>query len=389
MIIRKVEPRIFFGMSFQPAVAVTGLRQVGKTTLVRHIQAKLGENCLYFDLEDERVLQKFSQDAATFLESVSEKTIILDEVQRMPELFPALRGLIDRDRRPGRFVLLGSASFALLKNTSESLTGRISYFELHPFQLDELPNRSDLDQLWFRGGLPESYLATSDEVQSKWMIDYIANYLERDFPQLGLSANPVLMRRLLTMLASMQGQLLNQSSISRSLGIRLNSLADYLDFLENALFIHRLQPYFTNIGKRLTKTPKVFLRDSGLVHSLLFLPDLKQLSEHAVAGGSWEGFVLAQVLPLLKPHQLPFFYRTADGSELDLVIEEAGKIRLAIEVKRSDTVKITKGTTTAVQDLGYPHLLLITPGSDNYLLRRGMEVCPVTMLPQKLEEYLS
>lgn len=389
MIIRKIESHIFFGMSFQPAVAVTGLRQVGKTTLVRHIQEKLGDNCLYFDLEDDRILRKFSEDAATFLEGLSDKTIILDEVQRLPELFPALRGLIDRDRRPGRFVLLGSASFALLKSTSESLTGRISYFELYPFQLNELPTETDVHLHWFRGGLPESFLAASDEVQSKWMSDYISNYLERDFPLLGLGAKPVLMRRLLTMLASMQGQLLNQSSLSRTLALRQNTLAQYLDFLENALFIYRLQPYFTNIGKRLTRTPKIFLQDSGLVHSLLFIPGLEQLLENPVAGGSWEGYVLAQVLPILKPHQLPFFYRTADGAELDLVIEEAGKIRVALEVKRTDSVKLSKGITTALQDLGIPPLLVVTPAAQDQQLRRGIEVCSVARLTEKLGEILS
>ena len=389
MIIRKIEANIFFGMSFQPAVAVTGLRQVGKTTLVRHIQEKLSDQCLYFDLEDQRILRTISADPATFMEGLADKTIILDEVQRLPELFPALRGLIDRDRRPGRFVLLGSASFALLKNTSESLTGRISYFELHPFQLNELPAKTDVNRHWFRGGLPESFLASGDEVQSKWMSDYISNYLERDFPQLGLSANPVLMRRLLTMLASIQGQLLNQSSISRTLGIRQNSLAGYLDFLENALFIYRLQPYFTNIGKRLTRTPKIYLQDSGLVHSLLFIQGVEQLLKHPVAGGSWEGYVLAQVLPVLKPHQLPFFYRTADGAELDLVIEEAGKIRLAIEVKRSNAVKISKGISTALQDLGNPCLLMVTPDTEIHSPRRGIQAIPVSAIAEFLKEKLS
>jgi predicted AAA+ superfamily ATPase len=388
MLFRNLEDDILFGMSFQPAVALVGLRQVGKTTLAKKLLLEAGKQAVYFDLEDTRDLQKFQFDPAGFLETLQDKTVILDEVQRFPELFPALRGLIDRNRVPGRFVLLGSASFELLKSTSESLAGRISYFELRPFLLKEL-NANDQKMHWLRGGIPNSFLAPSDLIQQKWMEDYIRTYLERDLPQLGLNANPVLIRRLLTMIAGIQGNLLNQNMLATSLGIRNNSLSSHLDFMENAFFIRRLQPYFANIGKRLTKSPKLYIRDSGILNHLLGLHSYEAQLSHISSGGSFEGYVIEQVLDCLKPTQSAYFYRTADGAELDLVIESAGKIALAIEIKLSNNPVLTRGTTTALEDLGNPPLLVVTPDVDDLPLNRKAQVCSVVSLPQKLSSILN
>lgn len=388
MIYRILESDILFGMSFQPAVALVGLRQVGKTTLAKKLLHDAGRQAVYFDLEDTRDLQKFQFDAAGFLETLQDKTVILDEVQRLPELFPALRGLIDRNRQPGRFVLLGSASFELLKNTSESLAGRISYFELRPFLLNELEDKN-LNLHWLRGGIPNSFLGASNPIQQKWMEDFIRTYLERDLPQLGLNANPVLIRRLLTMLAGIQGNLLNQAMLANALGIRNNAVASYLDFLENAFFIRRLLPYYTNIGKRLTKSPKLYLRDTGILNHLLGLHSTEAQLAHITAGGSFEGYVIEQVMAELIPGQSAFFYRTADGAELDLVIEMAGKIVLAIEIKLSNQPSISKGTTIALGDVGHPPLLVITPGTDDVRLNRFTTVCSVKNLPKVWREIFS
>jgi len=387
MLSRSLEADILFGLSFQPAVALTGLRQVGKTTLAKKLLSEAGKPAHYFDLEDSRDLQKFQFDPAGFLETMQEKTIILDEVQRLPEIFPALRATIDRHRVPGRFFLLGSASFELLKGTSESLAGRISYFELSPLLLKEL-NTTDMKLHWLRGGIPNSFLAASEQIQQKWMQDYIRTYLERDLPQLGLAANPILIRRLLTMIAGIQGNLLNQSMLANALGIRKNTISGHLDFLENALFIRRLPPYFTNVGKRLTRSPKIYIRDSGILNHLLGIHSLESQLGHITAGGSFEGYVIEQILPCLSPGQTAYFYRTADGAELDLVIETAGKIALAIEIKLSNRPALSKGCTQALADLGNPPLLVVTPETDDVTLNRNTRVCSVENLPERLLEYL-
>ena len=241
-----------------------------------------------------------------FLEQFTDQTVILDEIHRLPDLFPDLRGLIDRNRQPGRFILLGSASPVLLKNSSESLTGRISYLELTPFQLRELPVAS-YQTHWLQGGFPNSFLAPAINLSAIWREDFIRNYVERDLSQLGLTANPVPLQRLLTMLANQQGGLLNQSALANALQVRNPVMSTYLHFLEQAFLIRRLTPYFANLGKRITKTPKLYLRDSGLLHQLLRLYDVSSLFGHAIVGNSWEGYVIEQLIPLLRYDQLPFF----------------------------------------------------------------------------------
>jgi uncharacterized protein len=388
MIQRIAESALLDRLTYFPAVALLGPRQVGKTTLVQTLRSQLAGPTAYFDLERSSDLIRFQQDRVLLLEQFQEQTVILDEIQRLPDLFPDLRGLIDRDRRPGRFVLLGSASPVLLRNTSESLTGRIAYLELTPFQLRELP-AADYRTHWLRGGFPNSFLAPTADLSAIWREGFVRNYIERDLPQLGLTANPVLLQRLLTMLANQQGGLLNQSALANALQIRQPLLISYIDFLEQAFLIRRLLPYYANIGKRLTKTPKLYLRDSGLVHQLLNLHDVSALFGHPVVGNSWEGYVLEQLLPMLRYDQLPFFYRTADGAELDLVIECQARIQLAIEIKLSDAPTLTKGTTVALQDVGNPPLLVVTPSASTYQLRPGVTVCSIADLPAQLNALLN
>lgn len=388
MIKRKIEDDILFGLTFQPAVAVLGPRQVGKTTLVKRLMRILKKESIYFDLENSSDLARFQYDRRAFLDVHKEKTVILDEIHRLPEIFPDLRGMIDEYRVPGRFIILGSASFNLLKNTSESLTGRIAYFELAPLKLREIsPNR--YLHHWLFGGFPDAFLAKRVEIQQKWFEDFIRSYLEKDLPQYGLFAEPVQLRRLLQMIASIQGNLLNQSMLANSLGIKINKVSTWLDYFEQSFIIRRLKPYYTNIGKRITKTPKIYIRDSGMVHHLLSIFNYDSLMGHIVAGGSWEGYVIEQILSELSYNQLPFFYRTADGSELDLIIEEDLKIRLAIEIKITNSPNLSRGNTIALEDLGNPPLLIITPSAEDYPFREGVQVCNIKTMDRYLRSHLN
>ncbi|MDX2286822.1 MAG: DUF4143 domain-containing protein [Bacteroidia bacterium] len=287
---------------------------------------------------------------------------------------------------PGRFLLLGSASYDLLRNTAQSLAGRIVYQELGPFLLAELPD-ADWSAHWFRGGFPQSWLAEEERYRQIWMGSFLTTYLEKDLPQLGLPASPALVERLLTMLAYAQGGLANFHSLARSLGVSAPTLSSYIDFLERALFLRRLQPYFSNAAKRLVKSPKLYLRDSGVVHYLLRIPDVPRLLGHPAAGGSWEGYVIEQALAVLEPHERAYFYRTADGAELDLVIESALQIRAALKIKLSSSPKLGRGASIALADLGHPPLLVVTPAAADAPIREGW-VCSARTLPGHLRRLL-
>jgi uncharacterized protein len=388
MIARNIENEILDGLGFQPSIAILGPRQVGKTTFVRQLIDKIDKPSIYLDLENSQDLAMLQHDRVAFLETKQDQTVILDEIQRLPEIFPDIRSMIDRNRVPGRFIFLGSASFVLLKNTSESLTGRIAYFEMTPFLFAELPIR-DAKKHWLFGGFPTGYLSKNIAQNRKWYDDFIRSYLERDLPMLGLVASPVQLRRLLMMIASFQGKLLNQETLANSLGIRNGLVGKYLDFFEQSFLIRRLQPYFVNIGKRLVKTPKIYIRDSGIVHTLLAINDYDSLYGHINSGGSWEGYVIEQIIAKLNYNQLPFFYRTADGAELDLVIEENLQIKLAIEIKLNNSPTIEKGNTIAIKDLGNPPLIIITPEASDYSPRPNVYVCSMATLDNTLERFLS
>ncbi len=387
MILRKIENDIIDGLAFQPSIALLGPRQVGKTTLVKRLMAKLAKPTIYLDLENSQDLAKLQHDKVAFLETRQDQTVILDEIQRLPEIFPDIRSLIDRNRVPGRFIFLGSASFVLLKNTSESLTGRIAYFEMTPFLLAELAE-NEYKKHWLFGGFPNAYLAKNIVQNRKWHNDFIRSYLERDLPMLGLIASPIQLRRLLMMIASLQGRLLNQETIANSLGIRNSLVSKYLDYFEQSFLIRRLQPYFTNIGKRLVKTPKIYIRDSGIVHTLLGINDFDSLLGHINSGGSWEGYVIEQIIAKLNYNQIPYYYRTADGAELDLVIEENLQIKVAFEIKLNNSPTIEKGNTVSINDLGNPPLIIITPEASDYSPRANVFVCSIATLEANLELFL-
>lgn len=386
MIHREVESEVLFRVNHFPVTAILGPRQVGKTTLVKILQAVLPKESLYLDLEIPSDLAKLSFDAELFLKNHDRHTIILDEIHRLPDIFVLLRALIDQKREAGRFILLGSASPDLLRNSAESLAGRISYVEMHPLHYREIVP-ADYRNHWLWGGFPLAYLAKNDKSRNLWLTDFLRSYLERDLPQLGLSVSPLLMRRLLMMIAGMQGGILNYSMLANSLGVSQPTVKNAVDFLEQAFLIRRLQPYFINIGKRLVKSPKIYIRDSGLLHHLLNVKESDSLLGHLVAGGSWEGYILQEIISLLPQDALPFFYRSQDGSELDLVIQQGLGISLAIEIKLSDSPTISKGNTISLQDLGNPPLLIITPSANDYTLKPNVWVCSMATLSKTMHRF--
>jgi predicted AAA+ superfamily ATPase len=358
-----------------PAVALLGPRQVGKTTLAQAV-ASNSPGAIVLDMERESDRAVVSRPEL-FFPLHRDRLIVLDEVQHAPQIFSALRPEIDADRRPGRFLLLGSASGELLRQTGESLAGRVSYLELAPLLAAEVPAQlADVQTLWLRGGFPLSYLAASDDDAFQWRQDFLATFLQRDLATLGVRVPAETMRRFWTMLAHLQGQLLNASQLGRALsGASHATVGRYLDTLVDTLMVRRLEPHLVNIGKRLVKAPKVYVRDSGLLHALLGLATVRDLQGHPVAGSSWEGFVVEQVAAALPPGAQMGFYRTAAGAELDLVIElPAGKI--GIEIKFSAAPKPTRGFWQALQDLGIDRAFVVAPVQRRYPLAQGVEVLP-------------
>ncbi|TVQ44130.1 MAG: ATP-binding protein [Gammaproteobacteria bacterium] len=369
-----------------PAVALLGPRQVGKTTLAELIAED--RPSVYLDLEDAADRQKLN-DAALYLSGHEDKLVILDEVQRMPELFQTLRGLIDkgrrRDIRAGRFLLLGSASIDLLKQSGESLAGRIAYVELAPFSLLEVDDDAR-DTLWIRGGFPDSFLADSDEASAVWRENFIRTYLERDIPQLGPRVPAETLRRFWTMLAHVQSGTLNAAQLARGLGVDGKTVARYLDLLVDLLLVRRLPPFHANVGKRLVKSPKVFVRDSGIVHTLLGLDTREAVLGHPVAGGSWEGFVLENLLAAAPERVKASFYRTAAGAEIDLILEMAAGRLWAVEIKRGLAPKLQKGFHHAREDLKPERVFCVYSGEDRYPKGEGIEVIGVGDLASLIAE---
>jgi hypothetical protein len=304
--------------------------------------------------------------------------VVLDEIHRVPELFPSLRGLIDRGRRHGkrtsRFLILGSASMDLLKQSSESLAGRIAYVEMGPFDILEIDSAGhDPTTLWIRGGFPDSFLAASDADSFAWRKDFIDTYLERDVPLLGPRVPAETLERLWIMLAHEQAALLNANRLATSLMISAQTVTRYIDLLVDLLLVRRLRPFHTNAGKRLVKAPKVFVRDSGLVHALLGIPDHNALSGHPVVGASWEGFVIENLIAAAPSRSMPSFYRTSAGAEIDLILEIPGHGLWAFDIKRSPSARPEKGFHSAVQDLKPDHQFLVNAGGERYPVASGLE----------------
>jgi len=356
-----------------PVVAIVGPRQVGKTSLAKAIAARLSKPVQYLDLEDPDDLVKLN-NPRLFLDPLADHTVILDEVQKMPTLFPVLRGIIDRHRQPGRFILLGSASPDLIRDASESLAGRIAYHELAPFAFGEVSHLVDYQTHWYRGGFPDALLAPSDEAVQLWRKNFISTYLERDLPLLGLRADPVVTGKLWRMTAHLSSQLLNMEALAGSLGITGVTVRRYLDFLEAAYLIRRLQPYSANLKKRLVKTPKIYLRDSGILHQLLGVQSFFDLSGHPALGASWENYVIEQIAALLPDWAEMFFYRTQDGTEADLVITRGGMPEILLEIKYSTVPRPGKGFHIAKTDLATRRNVIVCPVEKGFPLAEDVEV---------------
>lgn len=386
MIARYLTSELLARVSDMPAVAVLGPRQVGKTTLLKTLEGRFSKKVIYLDLESLQDRNRL-QDPELYFSERQNELIILDEIQRMPELFPLLRSSIDRYRVAGRFILSGSASPELLQKSSESLAGRISYLELQPLHWGEVSGIVSYQQHWLRGGFPEMLLADTDATANRRMNDFLTTYVERDLPMLGLSASSTTVRNLLSMLVGLHGNLLNVSDLSRSLGLSVPTVQRYLDFLENAFLIRRLPPWFVNIHKRVVKSPKLFLRDSGFVHALADITDIEMLSGSLWRGSSWEGYVIQQVIAQLKYNIRPYFYRTADGAELDLILVRGVSPVLGIEIKYSNSPQLSRGNTIAAQDLGSLPLFVITPSAEDYRLSENVQVCSVQTFKEHLRDF--
>lgn len=352
-----------------PAVAILGPRQVGKTTMALQVLDS-HTNGVYLDLESPSDSAKLS-DPAAYLETQLGNLVVIDEVQRKPDLFPVLRGLIDRQRRAGhrngQFMLLGSATGALLAQSAESLAGRIAYMELEPLSLLEVES-SHAQRLWLRGGFPESFLAKTAEVSLRWRQQFISTYLERDIPLLGPRIPAETLRRLWTMLAHEQGQQVNLSRLAGSLAVSGQTVARYVDLLVDLMLVRRLTPWIANAGKRLTRSPKIYVRDSGLVHALLGLLEFDDVLGHPVAGGSWEGWVIEGLLAAAPAHVQPHFYRTAAGAEIDLVLDLPKRQRWAIEIKRSTAPTVSKGFHIGAADVKATKRFVVHGGKDTFPL---------------------
>ncbi len=378
MIRRTLQSQVERLLRRHPVVVLLGPRQVGKTTLAKAILREWEERAVYLDLELPSDANKL-RDPELYLRGLADSLVILDEIQRVPDLFPVLRGLVDQHRIPGRFLLLGSASPELTRHASETLAGRVVRCELGPFWIAEV---GPVERLWVRGGYPPSFLAADDEASFEWREAFIATFLERDIPQLGIRVPAVQMRRFWTMLAHSHGQVWNASRMAAGLGLTAPTVRRYLDILEGTFVARQLQPYHANVRKRLVKSPKVYLRDSGLLHALLGLRTLDDLLGHPAVGSSWEGFVIEQVLALPLGGRTPYFYRTAAGAEIDLVLVGSRGKPVAVEVKYSAAPAPGKGFWNAYRDLGCERGFVVYPGDEAYPLGEGVTALPVTQVDE-------
>ena len=386
MIARHVKNQVKQALGYQAAVALIGPRQVGKTTLALEVAEETG--AIYLDLEDRADRAKLS-DPALFLEHYEDRLVVLDEIHRMPELFRDLRGLIDRGRRrgrrTGRFLILGSASIGLLRQSGETLAGRIAYVEMGPLDLLEIPaDTTALNTLWVRGGYPDSYLAADDDQSLRLRRDFIRTYLERDVAMFGPRLPAETLDRLWTMLAHGQGGLLNASSLASSLGVSAPTITRYVDLLADLLLVRRLPPLRANVKKRLVKSPKVYVRDSGMVHALLGIADYNVLAGHPVVGTSWEGFVIENLLAAAPERSRASFYRTTNGAEIDLVVELPDGDLWAIEIKRGLTPRLDRGFHHARADLKPARSFVAYSGREQYPMAEGVEAIGARELCEKL-----
>lgn len=386
MIHRRLQSLVEEMLARQAAVGIIGPRQAGKTTLALQIAAR--RPAVYFDLEAPSDQAKLSEPEL-ILQRHEDKLVILDEIHRAPGLFQVLRGVIDKGRRrgkrTGRFLILGSASIDLLRQSSESLAGRIAYAELGGLTVTEVTDgRKALDRLWLRGGFPESYLASNEATSSEWREDFIRAYLERDIPQFGPRIPAATLRRFWTMLAHGQGSTVNAAQLASSLGVSGQTVGRYLDLLTDLLLIRKLQPWIGNTKKRLMKSPKVYVRDSGLVHRLLAIESFDALLGHPVAGGSWEGFVIENLIAAAPRRAEAFYYRTSAGAEIDLLLRMPEGGMWAIEIKHSLAPKLEKGFHFACDDLKPDAKFVVYPGEERFPVAAGVEAVSLSGLTREL-----
>lgn len=380
MIKRSLQQELIKALQNMPVVALLGARQVGKTTLALSISPLIGKKTAYLDLELDSDLAKLT-DTEAYLRRFENKLLIIDEVQRQPDLFRLLRGLVDARKRSGektaQFLLLGSASRDLIQHSSETLAGRIRFLELSPFSILELfqeNNSVDMETHWLRGGFPDSYLASSDDESWAWRSDFISSYVERDIPLMGPHISATTMRRLWSMLAHNNSQQVNYSKLGESLGFSYKTIKSYIDTLTDFYMLRQLQPWSGNTKKRLVKAPKLYLRDSGLAHRFLTIPDFENLLGHPAIGASWEAYVVENILNQLLDKWRYSFYRTSAKAEIDLVLEGPDNQVWAIEIKRSLAPTVSKGFYYACDDIKATHKFVIYPGNDAFPLSNGVEV---------------
>ncbi|MGL5736179.1 MAG: ATP-binding protein [Beijerinckiaceae bacterium] len=400
MISRSIASILDERLTEAPAVALIGPRQVGKTTLARAVADARGPEALYLDLEQQQDRTRLS-DPAAYLSLHAGKLVILDEIHRAPEIFDVLRGQIDARRRLGRpfghFLILGSAALSLLRQSSESLAGRIAYLEMTPLLPSEIsadaPDVSDevslpspLRQLWLRGGFPSSYLAASDAASLRWRLGFIRSYLERDIPQFGVRVPTATLERFWTMLAHVHGGLLNAQQLAGALGVAWHTASHYLNLMEDLLLIRRLAPYAANVGKRLVKSPKLYIRDTGLLHALLGLRGLDDLLGHPVAGASFESYVIETLIAALPDGAKAFFYRTQAGAEIDLVIEIGPRRLVAVEIKSSTAPAPSRGFHSGCADLKPIARWVVYPGREAFPLSDGVEAISLVDAARRIAE---
>lgn len=382
MIERHIKPRVLEALGYQAAVAIIGPRQVGKTTLALDIGEERG--ALYLDLENRTDRQKLS-DPELFLSHYENRLVILDEIHRVPGLFQDLRGVIDsgrrRGKRTGRFLILGSASMELLRQSSESLAGRIAYIDMQPFHLLEVAGGNDTStRLWVRGGFPDSFLATDGRRSFLLRKDFIRTYLERDVALFGPRLPAETLERLWIMLAHSQGGLLNASRLASSLGVSVQTVNRYIGLLTDLLLVRRLAPLHANVGKRLVKSPKIYIRDSGLLHALLGIGDFNALAGHPVAGASWEGYVIENLIAAAPERTTASFYRTSAGAEIDLALQLPNGELWAIEIKRGRAPRLDRGFHNARADLRPDHAFVVHSGDERFPVTEGVEAISVSEL---------
>ena len=369
-----------------PIVGLIGARQVGKTTLAKAVAKSWQAESVYLDLERPADRARLA-DAELFLTTHGQRLVIIDEAQLRPDLFPVLRSLVDQDRRPGRFLILGSAAPSMRRQASESLAGRIAYRELYPLSLKEVAEsgRGDYRRLWVRGGYPDSFLAGSVQASVQWREQFIRTHLERDIPMLGVRIPAATLDRFWRMLAHNHGQVWNASRIAESLGVTGPTAQRYLDVLQDTFMVRRLEPLHANLKKRLVKTPKTYLRDSGLLHHLLKLPTWDDVLGHPICGVSWEGWCMEQILAMLPPMWDACFYRTRAGAEIDLVLLGPGhQSPIAVEFKCSLSPKLTKGFWTAFADVEAARGYVVYPGQERWPLAQRVDALPIQSIPDVL-----